>query len=132
MARRLISRQVIHPGTNGKHLFATSPSGTVEGVNPATGAIEYTLRGAVKYEVLAVDASRVYTDCSGDNNQDLCAYNLSTGAREWDAPVPGLSLAAEAGGMLYSDGTALNAATGQVIGPVFIRARLPLPWETAG
>lgn len=104
------------PGLNGKHLFATSPSGTVEGVNPATGAVQYTLSGALANGVLAVDASRVYADCSGDNDLDLCAYNLGTGAQEWDATFQTSTLAAEAGGVLYlDDGTALSAATGHVI-----------------
>jgi hypothetical protein len=48
----------------------------------------------------------------------MCAYNLSTGAMEWQSSQFSVTpaLAAEAGGVLYLDiGDALNAATGRVI-----------------
>jgi len=106
-------------GSAGSHLYATDPTGTVQDLNPLTGQTEYSLSQAVT--VLAVDLSRVYATC-GSNGQYVCAYNISTGAMEWQdtnlAASP--TLAAEADGVLYLDfGTALNAATGQVIKKVW-------------
>jgi len=99
-------------GATGKHLYATDPAGTVEGLNPQTGNVEYSLSQAVT--VLAVDLLRVYATC-GSQGLDLCAYNIGDGALEWqDNYSP--ALAAEADGVLYLDsGVALNAATGMVI-----------------
>ena len=98
---------------NGKHLYATDPTGTVVDLNPLTGQTEYSLSQAVT--VLAVDNLRVYATC-GSGGQDLCGYDIGTGALEWqdtqliDTPA----LAAEADGVLYLDyGSALNAATGK-------------------
>jgi len=101
-------------GPNGKHLYATDPTGTVVDLNPLTGQVEYSLSQAVG--VLAVDASRVYATC-GSQGQDLCGYNIGTGALEWqDTPIATPGLAAEADGVLYLDyGSALNSATGKRI-----------------
>jgi outer membrane protein assembly factor BamB len=100
-------------GSAGKHLYATNPSGTVVDVNPLTGQVGYSLSGADA--VLAVDASRVYASC-GSNALELCAYNISTGALEWQDTQLSASLAAEADGVLYlQSGDVLNAATGQTI-----------------
>lgn len=102
-------------GSPGKHLYVTNPSGTVEDLDPSTGQVEYPLSQAVN--VLAVDASRVYTTC-GSQGQYVCAYNVSTGTLEWEDTqfTSAPALAAEADGVLYLDfGVALNAATGQVI-----------------
>jgi hypothetical protein len=106
-------------GSTGSHLYATDPTGTVEDLNPLTGQTEYSLSQAVT--VLAVDLSRVYATC-GSTGQYVCAYNIGTGALEWQdtnlAASP--ALAAEADGVLYLDfGTALNAATGTVIKKVW-------------
>jgi hypothetical protein len=106
------------PGSAGTHLYATDPSGTVEDLNPQTGQEEYSLSQAVS--TLAVDASRIYATC-GSEGSYVCAYNISTGALEWQntqlAPIYySPTLAAEADGVLYLDtGIALNTATGQVI-----------------
>ena len=105
-------------GAAGKHLYATDPAGTVRGLNPQTGQAEYSLSQA--HRVLAVDASRVYAAC-GPRGFDVCGYNISTGAPEWQVTYPrpltvSPTLAAEADGVLYLDtGVALNAATGKVI-----------------
>ena len=101
-------------GSAGKHLYARNPSGAVVALNPQTGNVQYSLSNAVK--VLAVDASRVYATC-GSQGQYVCAYNISTGAFEWQNTRFGSpALAAEADGVLYLDsGVALNAATGQRI-----------------
>ena len=102
-------------GATGKHLYATSPTGTVDSLNPLTGKTEYSLSQAVT--VLAVDLSRVYATC-GSSGKFVCAYNINTGAREWQDTTLGskTALAAEADGVLYLDfGAALNASTGKVI-----------------
>ncbi len=102
-------------GAAGKHLYATSPTGTVDSLNPLTGKVEYSLSQAVT--VLAVDLSRVYATC-GSGGKFVCAYNVNTGAREWQDTTLGSkpALAAEADGVLYLDfGAALNAKTGKVI-----------------
>jgi outer membrane protein assembly factor BamB len=102
-------------GANGKHLYATDPTGTVVDLNPLTGRAEYSLSQAVT--VLAVDNSRVYATC-GSQGQDLCGYNIGTGALEWqDTRLIGTpKLAAEAAGVLYLNyGDALNTATGKRI-----------------
>ncbi len=96
----------------GHHLYATTPGGTIVALDPLTGKTQYSLAGATR--VLAVDASRVYTDCG---SLGVCAYSTTSGSRQWSAQ-PGYTagLAAEAGGVLYLDnGDALNAATGQTI-----------------
>jgi hypothetical protein len=99
-------------GPTGKHLYATSPAGTVQNVDPQTGKLGYVLNQAVT--VVAVDLSRVYATC-GTQGQNLCAYNISTGALEWQ-DNGSAALAAEADGVLYLDsGAALNAATGKLI-----------------
>jgi outer membrane protein assembly factor BamB len=101
-------------GSLGKHLYATNPSGTVVDLNPLNGQVGYSLNGAMS--VLAVDASRVYATCGSSTDQFLCAYNISTGALEWENPLLTASLAAEADGVLYlQSGAVLNAATGQTI-----------------
>lgn len=95
-----------------KKVFATDPAGAVVALNPLTGHTEYTLSQAVN--VLAVDTTRVYATCGSS----VCAYNVSTGAREWQnaSSLSTPALAAVADGVLYLDsGLALNAATGQVI-----------------
>jgi len=98
-------------GGAGGHLFATNPSGTVVGLNPATGNTLYTLAAATN--VMAVDGARAYGDCGA---LGVCAYSTATGARVWNAQ-PGTAtpaLAAEAGGVLYLDqGLALNSGTGK-------------------
>jgi PQQ-like domain len=96
-------------GSAGKHLYATNPSGTTVALNPLTGQVQYSL-GTVG--VLAVDTSRVYANCASG----ICAYNINTGALDWQGYPGGASVAAEADGVLYlNSGAALNAATGQVI-----------------
>lgn len=105
-------------GSSGSHLYVTDPSGTIEALNPQTGQEEYALSQAVN--VLAVDSSRVYATC-GSQGPYICAYNISTGALEWqNTQLPPVyqspNLAAEADGVLYlGTGIALNAATGAVI-----------------
>jgi outer membrane protein assembly factor BamB len=98
----------------GTHLYATNPSGTVVDLNPQTGQVSYSLSQAVT--VLAVGRYRLYATC-GSAGQDICAYNTSTGALEWqDTQFAAPSLVAEAAGVLYLDsGIALNAGTGQYI-----------------
>lgn len=108
-------------GSSGQHLYVTDPSGAVEALNPHTGHVQYSLNGAAT--VLAVDSSRAYATC-GSGDLHVCAYNISTGAREWQSPdletnTP-LALAAEADGVLYVEtGAALNAATGKGITTVW-------------
>ena len=104
-------------GSAGTHLYLTNASGTVVDVNPQNGQAQYSLSGAAN--VVAVDASRVYASCG---SQAVCAYNIGTGALEWQKDGLGFAPAvpAEADGVLYmDDGKALNAATGQVIGQVW-------------
>jgi hypothetical protein len=97
-------------GSAGKHLYATNPSGTTVALNPLTGQVQYSLNGAGG--VLAVDASRVYAGCASG----VCAYDINTGALDWQGYPGGASIAAEAKGVLYlNSGAALNAATGKVI-----------------
>jgi hypothetical protein len=100
-------------GSRGKYLYATNPSGTTVDLNPLTGKVGYSL-GAV--DVLAVDASRVYATCGNGGVSAVCAYDINTGARDWQNTQEYDFLAAEADGVLYlANGTALNAATGKVI-----------------
>jgi hypothetical protein len=98
----------------GQRLYVTNPSGTVVDLNPQTGQVAYSLSQAVT--VLAVGRYRLYATC-GSAGQDLCAYNTSTGALEWqDTQFSAPSLVAEAAGVLYLDsGIALNAGTGRLI-----------------
>jgi outer membrane protein assembly factor BamB len=129
--------------TAGRHLYATDPSGAIASLDPLTGHTQYTLSKAVS--VLAVDQARVYATCGGQN---VCAYNISTGALEWQspggaawphtqAPFPqhALSLppqipAAEADGVLYLDsGRVMNAATGKSIKGLW--SQLPSTQATA-
>jgi hypothetical protein len=100
--------------SGGQHLYATNPSGTVVDLNPQTGQVAYSLRRAVT--VLAVGRYRLYATC-GSAGRDLCAYDTSTGALEWqDTQFSAPSLVAEAAGVLYLDsGIALNAGTGRLI-----------------
>ena len=110
-------------GATGKHLYATSPTGTVDSLDPLTGQVEYSLKQAVT--VLAVDLSRVYATC-GSGGKFVCAYNISTGAQEWqNTSLPSTTaLAAEADGVLYLDfGAALNASTGKVIKTIWTKFR---------
>jgi outer membrane protein assembly factor BamB len=116
LAWRVQGRWTLQRGDfGGTHLFA-SDAGTVVALDPQTGQQEYTLSNAVK--VLAVDNSRAYATC-GSHGEHACAYNVSTGALEWQNTrnVYKPRLAAEAGGVLYlnSFGVALNAATGKKI-----------------
>lgn len=102
---------------SGAHLFATDPAGAVTALDPQTGQPQYTLSQAVK--VLAVDNARAYATC-GSQGRSVCAYNVQTGALEWQKTTQGTQppwRAAEAGGVLYlnSAGVALNAATGKKI-----------------
>jgi hypothetical protein len=100
--------------SSGRHLYVTNPSGTVVDLSPQTGQVAYSLSRAVT--VLAVGRYRLYATC-GSAGQDLCAYDVSTGALEWrDSQFPTPSLVAEAAGVLYLDsGIALNAGTGKYI-----------------
>jgi len=110
-------------GATGKHLYATSPTGTVDSLNPLTGKVKYSLNQAVT--VLAVDQSRVYATC-GSGGKSVCAYNISTGAQEWQNTTLAstTALAAEADGVLYLDfGAALNASTGKVIKTIWTKFR---------
>lgn len=112
-------------GAMGKHLYATSPTGTVDSLNPLTGTVEYSLKQAVT--VLAVDVTRVYATC-GSSGDLVCAYNVSTGTLEWqNTTLPSkTALAAEADGVLYLDfGAALNAATGKVIKTLWTQGTPP-------
>jgi outer membrane protein assembly factor BamB len=102
---------------SGAHLFATDPAGAVTALDPQTGQPQYMLSQAVN--VLAVDNARAYATC-GSQGRSVCAYNVNTGALEWQKTTPGTQApwqAAEAGGVLYlnSAGVALNAATGNRI-----------------
>ena len=93
----------------GRHLYATH-RGTVYDLNPATGAIQHTLSGAI--DVLAVDATQAYATCSSDQ---LCAYNGATGAKVWTT-YEGSTFAAEAGGLLYmQSGYVLKTSTGDEV-----------------
>ncbi len=102
----------------GKNVFAVS-GGTAFDVNPKTGATRYTLTGATN--VLAVDASLVFADCS---NFDICGYDLSDGSQAWQVS-DNSQLAAEAGGVLYlADGQALTASTGAQLGFIWAGSAL--------
>jgi outer membrane protein assembly factor BamB len=104
---------------SGQQVYATNPAGAVVALNPQTGKLEYSLEQAGK--VLAVDNSRAYTTCH--KGEDVCAYNVSTGALEWrDTQLSGTPrIAAEADGVLYLDfGVALNAATGRFIKTIWV------------
>lgn len=100
-------------GSAGKHLYATNPSGRTVALNPLTGQVQYSLNGAGG--VLAVDTSRVYASCSSGQIPAVCAYDINTGALDWQTQEYNV-LVAEADGVLYlGNGEALNAATGQLI-----------------
>ena len=90
-------------GATGKHLYAKSPTGTVDGLNPLTGKVEYPLKRAVT--VLAVDLSRVYATC-GSGGKFVCAYNISTGAQEWQIESDGELVNPESGKCLADPGSA--------------------------
>jgi outer membrane protein assembly factor BamB len=111
-------------GSAGKHLYATNPSGTTVALNPLTGQVQYSL-GTVG--VLAVDRSRVYANCASG----ICAYNINTGALDWQG-AQGASIAAEADGALYlNSGAALNAATGHVITTIWGAEEIPFGTSAA-
>jgi hypothetical protein len=112
----------------GANLLAVDPSATVADMDPATGATKNTLSGAGA--VLAVDATSAFALCGdkdANGNQDnLCAYSLSTGKQVWSnddtsllyySGTPGFSpAAAEAGGVIYlNTGDTGNAKTGKTI-----------------
>lgn len=102
----------------GHHIYARlNGTGPVTDINPANGATRFTLPASTA--VLAVDSSRgTYANC---NANDLCAYNIATGALIWTAPNEGAPNAAEADGVLYlSSGLILATTTGKTL------ANLPL------
>lgn len=98
--------------TAGRHVFVTSPGGSVVSLNPRTGRIQYALAGAS--DLLAVDSSQAYASCGANG---VCAYDGATGSLRWQVSTPvSPSLAAEAGGVLYVDqGMALDTGTGQLL-----------------
>lgn len=92
----------------GTHVFAREGS-TVEDVNPATGATQYSLSGATT--VLAVGPADVYASTA----TGLAAYRLSNGSQAWSTLDAG-QVATEAGGLVYAaDGSVLNASTGALV-----------------
>lgn len=98
----------------GHHIFALDASGTVNDINPKTGATRYTLTGATT--VLA-DDTRIYASCG---NGTVCAFDTATGTHEWTVDENQSGIAAEADGVLYlDDGDALVGSTGAVIKQVF-------------
>lgn len=125
IARRIGTGQTVwtQPGTwvlqrgdtdaaTSRHVYVTSPAGSVVALNPRTGQTMYALPGAVN--VLAVGSARVFATCG---SLGVCGYAVATGRRLWHTD-PGFvpALAAEAGGVLYLDqGTALNTANGATL-----------------
>ena len=95
----------------GRHIIASTPSGTVVSLNPLTGATQYTLAGATN--VLVVAGDRMFAACGSG----VCGYSITSGGRQWDRPLGSApQLAASAGGVLYLDnGQALNTGTGKVM-----------------
>ncbi|HET6877733.1 MAG TPA: PQQ-binding-like beta-propeller repeat protein [Jatrophihabitans sp.] len=103
--------------TAGHHLYVLDDAGRVDDLIPQTGVTRFSLPGAAEASV--VDAQRVYATC-GSGADEVCAYDTATGALTWRVADPAEPLAA-AGGVLYlADGTALNAATGANIAPVWL------------
>jgi len=93
------------------HLYLSGSNGVTD-VNPATGATRYTLPGAGA-TVLAVGASRVFTNCS--SHTDVCAYNRANGAALWTATGPAAPLAVANDVVYLADGRALKVVNGSVI-----------------
>jgi len=112
--------------TAGRHVFATSPGGTVVSLNPLTGQTQYSLAQAT--DVLAVGGPQVYASCG----LGVCAYSTATGSLRWQAQL-GLTvaLAAAAGGVLYTDwGFALDAGNGQTLATLW--QDNPATWLAVG
>jgi hypothetical protein len=109
--------------SRGANVLATNPTGEVVDVNPANGKVTDPLSGAGA--VLAVDGSRAYATCgsatAGAGSDSVCGYALNSGRQLWSSAAhPDVTLAAEAGGILYLDsGSMLNATTGKSLGSAF-------------
>ena len=96
--------------TAGRHVFATSPGGAVVSLSPLTGQTQYSLAQA--RDVFAVDGAQAYASCG----TAVCAYGTATGGLHWRAPGFIAAMAAEAGGVLYTDqGLALDTSNGKIL-----------------
>ena len=105
-------------GTNGVHLYAQH-AGVLTDINPATGAVRYTIPGT-DVRALAVDSARLYATCSAG----LCTYARGTGALLWSTPVDpsmGTAQSAVADGVVYlPDGRALRASDGSLLTTLWV------------
>lgn len=98
---------------DGRHLYAVDGSGTVQDLDPSTGATQHSLTGATS--VLAVAGVRVFTTCSAG----ICAFRETSGAPSWTAASTATLAAASVGVLYLSDGQVLNAYNGQLLSEVF-------------
>jgi hypothetical protein len=104
----------------GRNAFAVNGStGALTDLNPLTGGTKWAKTGVGG--ALAVDGSRVYTDCGSDT---LCALRLTNGSTAWSATefdVAGRPVAV-ANGLVFSGGgfdSVVRASNGTAIDDQF-------------
>ena len=106
--------------TGGRNAFAVNEStGALTDINPLTGATKWAKTGVG--DALAVDGSRVYTDCGSDT---LCALRLTNGSTAWSTTEFGIagSPVAVAGGLVFSGGafdSVVRASNGTAVNDQF-------------
>ncbi len=97
---------------DGKAVYADGPGATLFAYVPATGALtslEVAGRGS---ELMAVDATTVYTSCA---TTALCATKRSNGATVWTIDVGGSCQPVVADAVVYCNGKAFRTGTGKRI-----------------
>ena len=104
----------------GRNAFAVNEStGALTDLNPLTGATRWARPGMG--DALAVDGSRVYTDCGSDT---LCALRLTNGSTAWSTAELGIAghPVAVANGLVFSGGgfdTIVRASNGTAVDDLF-------------
>jgi PQQ-like domain len=95
---------------DGKAVYADGPGATLFAYVPATGALsslEVAGRGS---ELMAVDATTVYTSCA---STALCATKRSNGASLWTISVGGVCQPVVADAVVYCNGKAFRTSNGK-------------------
>jgi outer membrane protein assembly factor BamB len=104
------------PGTSARNLIAKAPDGRIADLDPATGATRWI--SSTAQTIGAVDSSRAYGTCATyAANDSTCAFRLTDGALLWRTftDATGTTVAAVAGGVVYSGSSGLNATSGAFI-----------------
>jgi outer membrane protein assembly factor BamB len=107
-------------GSGGSNVFAVNEStGALTDLSPATGATRWSKTNVG--DALAVDGSRVYTDCGADT---LCALRLTNGSTAWSTTESGIAghPVAVANGLVLSGGafdTVVRTSNGSAVNDQF-------------